>query len=143
MKVEDLTEVPDEPTSTLVPEGTYAVIVTDAEEKTSSKGTPGIGLDLEITEGSEKGRAVWDTAWVTEKAMWRVKKVLSALKYEIPEGEFDLNTADLIGRRAFVSVEHEEYDGKTRARVTDFMEQDGWDPADIVKPEAKDDGIPF
>jgi len=142
MKVEDLTEVPEEPTSTLVPEGLYSVIVTDAEEKTSSKGTQGIGLDLEITEGSEKGRAVWDTAWVTEKAMWRVKKMLSALKYEIPEGEFDLNTADLIGRRMFVSVEHEEYDGKTRARVADMLPQDGWDPADIMKPEPKDD-IPF
>ena len=142
MKVEDLTEVPEEPTSTLVPEGTYAVIVTDAEEKTSSKGTPGIGLDLEITEGSEKGRAVWDTAWVTERAMWRVKKVLSALKYEIPEGEFDLNTADLIGRRMFVSVEHEEYDGKTRARVADVLPQDGWDPNDLPEPKAEDD-IPF
>jgi hypothetical protein len=43
----------------------------------------------------------------------------------------------------FVVCEHEEYDGKTRARVVDMMEQDGWDPADIVKPEAKDDGIPF
>jgi hypothetical protein len=143
MKVEDLTEVPEEPTSTLIPEGTYAVIVTDAEEKTSSKGTPGIGLDLEITEGSEKGRAVWDTAWVTDRAMWRVKKMLSALKYEIPEGEFDLNTADLIGRRMFVVCEHEEYDGKTRVRVVDMMPQGDWDPADIVKPEAKDDGIPF
>jgi len=142
MKVEDLTEVADEPTSTLVPEGTYAVIVTDAEEKTSSKGTPGIGLDLEITEGSEKGRAVWDTAWVTEKAMWRVKKVLSALKYEIPEGEFDLNTADLIGRRMFVSVEHEKYDGKMRTRVVDMLPQDGWDPNDLPEPKPEDD-IPF
>lgn len=148
MKVNDLTEVSEEPVSTLIAPGTYSVIVTDAEERTASTGTEGIGLDLEIVEGSDKGRGLWDTCWVTEKAMWRVKKVLSALKYDIPEGEFDLNTAELIGRRMFVVCEHEEYDGKTRVRVVDMIPQDDWDPSDLPKREAEpfktgEDGIPF
>ena len=70
MKVEDLSAVEEEAPKTLIQPGTYAVIVTDAEEKTASTGTEGIGLDLEIREGSEKGRVIWDTAWVTPKAMW-------------------------------------------------------------------------
>jgi hypothetical protein len=141
MKVNDLTEVSDEPTSTLVAPGTYSVVVTDAEERVASTGRQGIGFDLEIVEGPQKGRAVWDTCWLSEKAMWRIKKVLSALQYPIPEGEFDLNPADLIGRRMFVVVDHEEYDGKTRARVVDHTVDGTWDGTVAEKPA--EDGIPF
>jgi hypothetical protein len=141
MKVNDLTEVPDEPVTTLIAPGTYAVIVTDAEERTASTGTEGVQLDLEIVEGSDKGRGLWDTCWITPKAMWRVKQVLSALQYPIPEGEFDLNPADLIGRRMFVAVEHEEYDGKTRAVVKDHTLDASWDGVVAQKPA--DDGVPF
>lgn len=143
MKVNDLTEVAEEPQNTLVQPGVYSVIVTDAEERTASTGRPGIGLDLEITEGSNKGRAVWDTCWLSEKAMWRMKKMLSALQYEIPAGEFDLNCADLIGRRMFVTVDHEEYDGKTKVRVVDMTVDSTWNPADREVPEPADDGVPF
>jgi hypothetical protein len=141
MKVNDLTEVSDEPTSTLVAPGTYSVVVTDAQERVASTGRQGIGFDLEIVEGPQKGRAVWDTCWLSEKAMWRIKKVLSALQYPIPEGEFDLNPADLIGRRMFVAVEHEEYDGKVRAVVKNHTLDASWDGVVAQKPA--DDGVPF
>lgn len=142
MKVNDLTEVSDEPVTTLVAPGTYAVIVTDAEERTASTGTQGVALDLEISEGSDKGRGLWDTCWVTEKAMWRVKKMLAALQFPIPEGEFDLDPSELIGRRMFVTVDHEEYDGKTRVRVQDMAPDHTFDPLAMPKAPA-DDGVPF
>lgn len=145
MKVEDLSAVEEEAPKTLIQPGTYAVIVTDADERISSKGTQGIGLELEIAEGSDKGRAIWDSVWVTPKALWRVKLLLSALQFPVPEGEFDLNIAELIGRRMFVAVDHEMYDGKTRVRVMDMKADESWDPANIVVPEPKsgEDGIPF
>lgn len=142
MKVNDLTEVSEEPVSTLIAPGTYSVIVTDAEERTASTGTEGIGLDLEIVEGSDKGRGLWDTCWVTEKAMWRVKKMLVALQFPVPEGEFDLDPSQLIGRKMFVVVDHEEYDGKTRARVVDMLPDAGFDPLQMPQKPA-DDGVPF
>ena len=147
MKVNDLSQVAeDDAPRTLIAPGTYSVIVTDAEERIASTGTPGISMELEIAEGSDKGRAIWDSVWVTEKAMWRVKKLLLALRYEVPEGEFDLNPAELIGRRMFVGVDHEEYDGKTRVRVVEMLPNEDWDPANIEPPkpfEKADDGIPF
>jgi hypothetical protein len=143
MKVNDLSAVPDEPVSTLIEPGTYAVIVTDAEERTASTGTDGIALDLEITEGSDKGRGLWDTCWVTEKAMWRVKKMLAALQFPIPEGEFNLEPSQLIGRRMFVVVDHEMYDGKTRARVVDMLPDASFDPLQAMPAPPADDGVPF
>ena len=142
MKVNDLTEVSEEPVSTLIAPGTYSVIVTDAEERTASTGRQGIGLDLEITEGSDKGRGLWDTCWLSEKAMWRIKKMLIALQFPVPEGEFDLDPSQLIGRKMFVVVDHEEFDGKTRARVVDMLPDAGFDPLQTPQKPA-DDGLPF
>ena len=146
MKVNDLSQVEDDAAPrTLIAPGTYSVIVTDAQERTASTGTEGIGLELEIAEGSDKGRAIWDNVWVTEKAMWRVKALFKALRYEYPEGEFELDPAELIGRRMFVGVDHEEYDGKVRVRVQEMLPNEDWDPANIEPPkpfEKAEDGIP-
>jgi hypothetical protein len=142
MKVKDLSQVSEEPVTTLIAPGTYPVIVTDAQETIASTGTQGIQLDLELSEGSDKGRGLWDTCWVTEKAMWRVKKMLTALQFPIPDGEFDLDTAQLIGRRMFVVVDHEVFEGKTKARVVDMLPDEKFDPTHIETKPAED-GIPF
>ena len=85
---------------------------------------------------------MWDTCWLSEKAMWRMKMMLAALQFPIPEGEFELDPAELIGRRMFVDVDHEEYDGKTRVRVMGMKPDGAFDPSQIVKPAA-DEKVPF
>lgn len=141
MKLTDLTEVPEEkPAVTLVPEGTYTVVITDAEEGTSSvKGTPQIALSMEIADGEYKGRGVWDHVYITDAAMWRMKQFLMACRFQLPEGPFDLNTAELINRRIEVDLYHDEYNDKTRVKVEAFRPATG--PLMVeAKPE---DDIPF
>ena len=125
MKITGLDQVGTEDTpQTLIPPGEYLVGVTAAEEKTSKNGHPQVALDLEILEGELKGRGVKDWLTVTERAMWRVKQVLTSIGYPIAaSGEVDLDAPKMIGGKAVITIKHELYNDKVRLRI------DHWAPA--------------
>ena len=125
MKITGLDQVGTEETpQTLIPPGEYLIGVTAAEEKTSKNGYPQVALDLEILEGELKGRGVKDWVTVTERAMWRVKQVLTSIGYPIAaSGEVDLDAPKMIGGKAIITIKHELWDDKVRLRI------DHWAPA--------------
>ena len=125
MKITGLDQVGTEETpQTLIPPGDYLVGITAAEEKTSKNGHPQVALDLEILEGELKGRGVKDWVTVTERAMWRVKSVLTSIGYPIAaSGEVDLQAPKMIGGKAIITIKHELYNDKVRLRI------DHWAPA--------------
>jgi hypothetical protein len=125
MKITGLDQVGTEETpQTLIPPGEYLVGITAAEEKTSKNGHPQVALDLEILEGELKGRGVKDWVTVTERAMWRVKQVLTSIGYPIAaSGEVDLDAPKMIGGKAIITIKHELYNDKVRLRI------DHWAPA--------------
>ena len=125
MKITGLDQVGTEETpQTLIPPGEYLVGITAAEEKTSKNGHPQVALDLEILEGELKGRGVKDWVTVTERAMWRVKQVLTSIGYPIAaSGEVDLDAPKMIGGKAVITIKHELYNDKVRLRI------DHWAPA--------------
>lgn len=125
MKITGLDQVGTEETpQTLIPPGEYLIGVTAAEEKTSKNGYPQVALDLEILEGELKGRGVKDWVTVTERAMWRVKQVLTSIGYPIAaSGEVDLDAPKMIGGKAIITIKHEVWDDKVRLRI------DHWAPA--------------
>ena len=125
MKITGLDQVGTEETpQTLIPPGEYGIGVTAAEEKTSKNGHPQVALDLEILEGELKGRGVKDWVTVTERAMWRVKQVLTSIGYPIAaSGEVDLDAPKMIGGKAVITIKHELYNDKVRLRI------DHWAPA--------------
>ena len=125
MKITGLDQVGTEETpQTLIPPGEYLIGVTAAEEKTSKNGHPQVALDLEILEGEFKGRGVKDWLTVTERAMWRVKSVLTSIGYPIAaSGEVDLEAPKMIGGKAVITIKHELYNDKVRLRI------DHWAPA--------------
>jgi hypothetical protein len=125
MKITGLDQVGTEETpQTLIPPGEYLIGVTAAEEKTSKNGHPQVALDLEILEGELKGRGVKDWVTVTERAMWRVKQVLTSIGYPIAaSGEVDLDAPKMIGGKAIITIKHELYNDKVRLRI------DHWAPA--------------
>ena len=125
MKITGLDQVGTEETpQTLIPPGEYLVGVTAAEEKTSKNGHPQVALDLEILEGELKGRGVKDWLTDTERAMWRVKQVLTSIGYPIADsGEVDLEAPKMIGGKAVITIKHELYNDKVRLRI------DHWAPA--------------
>ncbi len=138
MKLQDLSKVTEDAPATLVDPGIYEIVVTDAVEGESRKGTPYIELSMEVLDGASKGRGLKDWVYISELAMWRVKSVLKAFEFQIPEGEFELATASLIGQRARVEVKHELYNSKIKTRIEHYAITES--PELTFKP---DDGLPF
>lgn len=136
----------------LLPEGNYVVRVVDASEATSSNGNPQIIVDLEVIDGEQKGQALRDWITVTANSLGRVKGILAALRYEIPEGEFELPSSALIGRTASVLVRHEDYvsnagEHKVSAKIKVWEEAPAAyapAPGQPVSPAQKNlDDVPF
>lgn len=136
----------------LLPEGTYVVRVVDASEGTSSNNNPQIIVDLEVINGDQKGQTLKDWITVTEKSLGRVKGILAALRYEIPEGDFELPSSALIGRTASVVIRHEDYinkdnEHKVSAKIKVWEEApEGFAPAPgapVSAAQKTDDDIPF
>jgi len=117
-------EAQAEPGAGPVPDGTYLVMVDEAGEKTSQKGTPGVSLRLKILSGEFEGRPLFDDLWLTQNALGYVLHRLQCLGVKVPAGEFTIQPQGLVNRRARVIVRQEpDAKGVVRARVK------GWEPA--------------
>ena len=58
------------------------------------------------------------------QALFNLKQVLIALGVEVPNSVMKLNLDEVVGRKCYVEVEHEVYEGKKRARIIDFLAKD-------------------
>lgn len=109
----------------VIAEGKYPVSVNAATIETSNNsGNQYIKFELEVTEGKEKGYKLFHNCSLQPQALFNLKSVLIALGFEIPKKAFDLDLKALIGLECIVEVSHELYEGKKRARVTDFINPD-------------------
>ena len=82
--------------------------------KSKEKGTLGIRLTLVVDEGPEEGAKAEYYGWLTPAAEDRTLATFAKVFGDL----WDIDNIDaLIGERARISVELEEYDGKLRAKV--------------------------
>lgn len=117
----------------LIPPGEYEVIIRNIEERTTPGGATGINLSTVIrndVEQNYKDRYIFDTYWKrrepTEADMqvqgYSFKQIMRLAKSaKLPNGKAyetvqDL-CKDLINCTLRLTIEHEEYNGKTRERV--------------------------
>ena len=119
-----------------IPEGTYTLTVNAANQKNSSNNNPMIVFEFEVADGPYKGVPLYENCSLQPQALFKLKSVLEALGFEIPNKAFDLNLRDLIGLTCEVEVGHEVYEGKKRARILEYLtpdlddEEDGEDEED-------------
>lgn len=113
-----------------VPEGTYEVRVKEIEAGTSQANAPKLDFKFEIISGKNKGSLLFYTCSLQPQALFKLKVVLEALGYEIPEGNFNLDIDELIDLECSVEVAHETYEGKKRARIVEFITSDEDDDSD-------------
>lgn len=101
------------------PEGDYKLEVVEC---TSDKGPSGdmIVFTLEIAEGKYKGQKVWFYCPLAENSLWKLHAFLTALGEEVPEDEMDIDLSDLVGKEVVGVLTHETYQGKKKAKMTDF-----------------------
>lgn len=107
-----------------LPEGTYEVVLNSAENKDSKKGSPMISMEFEVSEGSYKGAKLYENCSLQPQALFKLKSVLEALGFDIPNKAFDLDLNELIGLTCEVEVGHEVYEGKKRARILQYNTPD-------------------
>lgn len=111
--------------SKTVPEGNYQVKLSKAEIDKSQSGNDYIKMEFTITEGDRKGSKLFHNCSLQPQALFNLKSVLEALGFEIPGKAFDLDLSDILGLTCEVEVSHELYEGKKKARITEFIDPEG------------------
>lgn len=97
-------------------EGEHVCRVAAADVKQSQGGNDMIVVQFEVTKGDDKGARVFENYPLIDTALWKLKGLLQAIGMKA-DGKVQLDLDKLVGKVCIVSVKHEEYEGKTRARV--------------------------
>lgn len=116
-----------ERSSARLAEGEYLVRVTDAELTETKKGDPMVNLFYTVVGGVHDGEPLIDRLTLTEKAAWRVVKVLRALGVKVEKRNMQIPFKQIIGRTLVVRVEDgEPYNGETRSEIRDYAPGATW-----------------
>lgn len=123
-------------TSLLVPEGDYTVVVDEVTLETSdNSGKEYLKWKFRISEGDYKGQPLYYNTSLQPQALFNLKNVLISLGVTVPSGVMNLDLRSLPGLSCGVSVEHETYEGKKRARIVDFF------PLDSMEGEEEEEEL--
>ncbi len=105
----------------LIDEGKYEVEVTEVKQEESKEGNPYLSWEFKVISEEGKGSKLWHNTSLQQQSLWSLRGLLEALGVEVPEEEMDLDLDDLVGRTIGAEVTHEEYNGKNKARISDFF----------------------
>lgn len=100
-----------------VPADEYLCEVVDVEKKFTTKGDEMWRVRFQIVEGSYAGQSIWDNIVFSEAAHDRARLIFSRLGVELREGVFDYQPRHIEGKRVFITVELEDYEGKPQNTV--------------------------
>jgi len=107
---------------TVVPAGVYnATVDTSQTELLQSQGGNNyLTIRFAIADGEYQGVKVLERFSLQPKALWKLKRLLKAVGYPIPSGQFAFDAAAIHGRPVRIKVSVETYEGRERNRVEDF-----------------------
>lgn len=100
-------------------EGIHTAKVVEILEKTSQGGDPMLQFAFEIIKGEDKGSKVFESFVLTDKALWKLKSFLLAIGMKA-DGKLKLDLDKLIGKICDIEVFWDEYNGQTRAKISDY-----------------------
>ena len=111
------------------PEGTYEAKVAACSPGESKRSDdPLIEWKFEITEGPFAGKSITHRTSLSEKALWKLKQLLEALNYDIPEDEFDLDPDEVIDSELSIQIADRTYENDKGQDVT-VSDVTGYAPA--------------
>lgn len=126
-------------------EGQHIVKLVEIEETESQAGNDMLSATFQVVKGASTGAKLYDNFVLTEKALWKLQSFLMAVGMKA-DGKMVLDLDKLIGKQCIVEVAHEEYDGKTRARIQEFKKLAAKaadaDDEDDVDDEVEEDDEP-
>lgn len=116
------------------PEGDYLLDVIEAKNTQSGNGNDQIEFVLEIANGEYKGTKLWFYCPLADNSLWKLHAFLTALGEDVPQDEMEIDLPDLVGKQIVGVLTHETYQGKKRAKMTDFESVDDYQgEADLGK----------
>lgn len=111
-------------------EGDYLVQVVKVKPITSEdKGTPGLEVTFKFLDGKHKGETFTDRLWNTPKSLWRMRSLIEAVGEDVPAkaGDWKVIARLVLKKEVVVTLGDDEYDGRVRSRVTDFLDPEEFD----------------
>jgi len=117
----DFSTIDDRASFVSIPEGTYGCRVAEVRKGQARDGSERWTFRLEVADGEFAGRtATWDSLTWSDRGIFRVKAVLSALGFDVSR-ELEIDSDELIGRSTTVRLEREEWEdpdsGERRVRL--------------------------
>jgi hypothetical protein len=114
------------------PEGDYILEVLEATSEKSQGGNDQIAFVLEVAKGEYKGTKLWFYCPLAENSLWKLHAFLSALGEDVPQDEMDIDLSELVGKQVVGVLTHETYQGRKRAKMTDFDSVENYKGEDEV-----------
>lgn len=112
-----------------MPEGDYEVVIKEIKEDKANSGTPYINVELVVRNDGDvnkayKNKHLWYTIWASKETHeYNAKGINTLSKHAgIANGAQFNNVAEwgklLYGKPILATVKHEDYNGKTKERVS-------------------------
>jgi len=128
----------DTESSGAIPEIDVLIAVDEVEKKTSdNSGADYLAFTFKVQKPAEyENRKLFHNCSLQPQALFNLRGLLEALGFEVPQGVMELDPADLINEVCGASVVHEEYQGKTKARIGEFFLADDYQEGEEAEPPA-------
>lgn len=115
-------------------EGEHIVVLREIKEQPSSNGNDMLAVVFEVVAGDSTGAKLFENFTLTEKALWKFQAYLKVLGIK-SDGKVMVDIDKLIGKKCIVTVFHEEYEGKMRAKIDEFKK---YSVKDVEEPDDED-----
>lgn len=106
-----------------LPPGRYTAKVTSVEIKEGQKDDY-IAWELAVVGGDHDGAKLYYNTSLSPGALWNARGLFEAMGVDCEDDDFEVDPDELVGQEIGVEVEHELYEGRKRARVTDYFPAD-------------------
>lgn len=128
-------------TRVLVPEGQHHAKVHETSLEEGDKGPYIKWVFSIVSDDKTNGSKVYMNTSLTPQSLWNLRNLLETLGVETPDSEMELDLPSYIGLELMVRIEHETYEGKDKARVSDFtpLEETASSEADDEETEDEDE----
>lgn len=128
-------------TRILLPEGVYNAKVQSVEMEPND-GKPYLKWTFRTIDDDPKlnDKPLYNNTSLQPQSLWVLGSLLETLGVDRPDGAMDLDLDELVDLELGLVVEHEEYQGKQRAKVVDFTPAGGSDDdGDVTVDDDADD----
>lgn len=122
-----------------VPEGDYIVKVVSCKHETAQSGNPMLVWRFAISDGKFEGKPLYTNTVLVPKALWVLRNLLEAMGLKVPSKSVNLNPAKFVGKELGVTVQDNEFEGRTYSEIVDYVSPDAVTGEDVEEEEELDE----